>query len=511
MTDQMEGLKDLARGGGIIIFGSIISKAIIFFYRIFIARYFGPGDYGLFSLALALISIIEVIAMLGLTIGIVRYISYYNAKKNEEKLKGTFLSGYKMAIPVSVILSITVFFLSPIIATHVFGKPELSDIIRIMSFAPPFMVAFRLNISVLTGLKRFSNTVYSDQIAQNFPKLILTLAFGLIGLGLIGITWAWLLAVIFSFFVSVYFVKKHFLSKFGREVKAHNMSRELLLFSIPLLFSTFLAYIMLWTDTIMLGIFARSTDVGIYNAALPTAQILSVFPLSLSQVFFAIITGLYAKKNWKEVKRVYSSLTKWIFYFNVPILLIFLFFSGEVLTAIFGSQYTTGLMAMVILSIGFFLRFSVPAANVISMMNHTKKIMYVNTISLAVNVVLNYFLIQQMGFTGAAIATASTMILVNILFVSISYRLMKFVPLTRRLVKIFLAGASAMFILYTATGIFNDKSEIITLAIIIFSYLVLYGIILVMLRSFDEEDVEVIRLLEKKLGFRIPLIRKLAR
>ena len=55
MSDEISSLKKIVRGAGIVFLGLIASKTISYFYRIFIARYFGPEDYGLFSIALSII------------------------------------------------------------------------------------------------------------------------------------------------------------------------------------------------------------------------------------------------------------------------------------------------------------------------------------------------------------------------------------------------------------------------------------------------------------------------
>ena len=77
MNEHSESVKILAKGSGVVVLGMILSKVISYVYRIFIARYFGPEDYGLFSLAIALISFVSVFTFLGMKSGIIGYVSYY--------------------------------------------------------------------------------------------------------------------------------------------------------------------------------------------------------------------------------------------------------------------------------------------------------------------------------------------------------------------------------------------------------------------------------------------------
>ena len=80
-----QSLQKIAKGTGIIFIGTIIGLLLGFIGRIILVRYITQTEYGIYSLALVIISIFVTISTLGLGEGSTRYIAYFRGK-NEEKI-----------------------------------------------------------------------------------------------------------------------------------------------------------------------------------------------------------------------------------------------------------------------------------------------------------------------------------------------------------------------------------------------------------------------------------------
>ena len=75
-----KSLKIFAKTSFIIFFGLVISKISTYFYRVIIARNFGPETYGLFSLAIMVSFWFISISPFGLNEGLFRFIGILNEK-----------------------------------------------------------------------------------------------------------------------------------------------------------------------------------------------------------------------------------------------------------------------------------------------------------------------------------------------------------------------------------------------------------------------------------------------
>ena len=89
-TNLDDSLKLIAKSSLVVFIGLFLSKLFMYFYRIIIARYFGPEVYGLYSLAVMIVSWFVIFSVLGLNSGILRYIPFYRGKKENDKIKFLF-------------------------------------------------------------------------------------------------------------------------------------------------------------------------------------------------------------------------------------------------------------------------------------------------------------------------------------------------------------------------------------------------------------------------------------
>jgi len=146
-----QSLQKIAKGTGIIFIGTIIGMLLGFIGRIIIVRFTTQTEYGIYSLALVIISIFVTISTLGLSEGSTRYIAYFRGKNEEGKVRGVISSSLKIAIIASISLSAISFFASDFISTSIFHAPELSTPLKIFSIAIPFTVLITVFIAIFRG------------------------------------------------------------------------------------------------------------------------------------------------------------------------------------------------------------------------------------------------------------------------------------------------------------------------------------------------------------------------
>ena len=78
-------LKVLAKTSMVVFIGVLLSKVFTYAYRILIARYFGPEEYGLFSLAFMILGFFTALSSLGLIEGVLRYLPIYRGKEQKAR------------------------------------------------------------------------------------------------------------------------------------------------------------------------------------------------------------------------------------------------------------------------------------------------------------------------------------------------------------------------------------------------------------------------------------------
>ena len=141
-----------------------------------------------------------------------------------------------------------------------------------------------------------------------------------------------------------------------------------------------------------------------------------------------------------EFKTVYKSTTKWVFMLNIILFSIFVLFPKEIITILFGTEYSIAAPALVILSMGLFLNYSFILTNYIPTVANRTKLELLNISSGAIlNIILNIILIPKYGIMGAAVATSISFLLTSILYFIEGLWIIKINPLKFNYLKIIIS------------------------------------------------------------------------
>jgi O-antigen/teichoic acid export membrane protein len=196
---------------------------------------------------------------------------------------------------------------------------------------------------------------------------------------------------------------------------------------------------------------------------------------------------------------VYVTITKWIFALTLPLFLILFLFPKIVLGFFFGPQYTSTALPLQILVLGFFFHSACgPNGNTLISMEKQKTVALLTGTGVILNVILNWILIPIFGMAGAAFATASVYILTNILLSAKIYSLTKMHPFTKNYFKPLIISAAIIALIYLLTEMFL-VIQYWMLPILFIIFLLVYGAALFLTKSFDSEDVELMKIIIKKL------------
>ena len=167
-----QSLQKIAKGTGIIFTGTIIGMLLAFIGRVIIVRYTTQTEYGIFSLALVLMSIFAMISTLGLQSGVTRQIAFFRGKNDNKKVKGILNSSIQLALVASIFFSVFLLLLADIISVNAFHSPELSTPLKIFAVAIPFSVFIAIFTSIFQGFDRVEPHVYFPNILRDITFIL---------------------------------------------------------------------------------------------------------------------------------------------------------------------------------------------------------------------------------------------------------------------------------------------------------------------------------------------------
>ena len=299
--------------------------------------------------------------------------------------------------------------------------------------------------------------------------------------------------------LSFYLLQKVF--SITGKVKPIYYNKEMLSYSFPLLLSGVFVVIIVWASTIMLGYLRTASEVGIYNAASPTSALLFIIPTAIISLFLPVITGLYSRNKKMQIKNIYKKVSKWIFIANFPIMLIMFVFSSKIIEILFGAQYAEAGNVLSILSVGCLIySVSYTSSNILSMIRKTKTILFITTIFVVSNIILNYFLIPILGVNGAALASSSSFLISSILFIFFCYKEAGLQPFSKEFFKAFLLGILSMLVVYSIRQLLSPSLTIIITFLLFIMFILIYFVLLFVFKIIDKEDLEIIKLIRNKVA-----------
>jgi len=500
--DLGTGLKLLVKSSLIVFVFLFLSKLLFYIYRLIIARSFGPEVYGLFSLALIILLWFVSLSSLGFDQGLLRFISLYRGKKQNENIRYLSRFTIRILLFLSIFAGFLLFFLSDIIAIQVFHNENLTFFLKVFSFTIPLYIFANLFLAILRAYEKIVWYSFIMNVFQNIIKVSSIIILILVGFSANAVVFSYFLGIFGMFALAFYVLKKSIPGAFKpsslrKDVKIR-LTKNFFSYSWPIMFLGILNSIFYFIDSLTIGFFKNAVEVGLYNAAVPIAALMGFAPELFMQLFFPLITKEFSRKNFHLIKDLSQQVGKWIFILNLPFLIIMFFFPGAIINLLFGEEYLAAATALRILSVGFFfatLSISIPL-NLLSTMGKSK-LLLINLLVVSIfNLVLNIILVPRYGINGAAFST----LLANIIFGSILLiqvrHFSSIIPLRKKAIRIFIVSLiPTLLLLYLKTVIpISFVSLILLGSLFLFSYILLIFIF----GCLDRNDFLIIKSIKDK-------------
>jgi O-antigen/teichoic acid export membrane protein len=477
-------------GGALVFFSGIVSGgALQYLYHIVLARYLGTEALGLFVLGLTIVSIGSAFSRMGLDNGILRFVSIYRGSGDDARVRGTIIQALSFAAVSSLVIGILIFVFSDNIAAIVFKKPDLSSTVRVLSVSIPFFTLMTLALTVCQAFYIAKYTTLVQSLLMPGINIIIVLVLFNLGMRVEGAVIGYFSACFIAFIIAFYFMNRVSSILTGMTITVYE-PRKLLMYSFPLLGVTFLDYIVVWTDTLMVGFFRTSSEVGLYSAAVKTSMLLVFILVSFNFIFAPVISDLHNRKEMRDLEIMFKTITRWSFTCAFPLFLMMVIW-GDAIMGLFGSEFILAVTPLVILSIGQLINLSTGSVGTMLIMTGRTVLPLINSIvAFILNVIFNYVLIPKYGIVGAAYATSISLTIFNLLRLIEVVILFRMHPYSLSYIKPIIAGISSVGIV----SVLTTKTYIhgfLGVGIGVFAIIVLYAIVLLIL-GFEKGDKELI-------------------
>ena len=457
----------------------VVSRVLQFAVMLYAARLLSQQNFGKFSFALSLSFMAVILADLGINTLLIREIS-----RNKSLVSKYFINAFS----IKIVLSIITFFII-VAVLNALNYPEITRQIVYI-------------IWLFTILSTFTELFYS--IFRAFEQMFYDAFLKILRMSILAVTGIYVLfkgygVVIFSYtfiFTEIIVITIASLIALKKFIKLDividpvfikSTLKKALPFGLAFIFGGIYFFI----GSIMLSKMKGDVEVAIFSAAYNIALALIFIPTVYINAIYPVLSRYY-KESKSGLRLLYERSFKYLYIAGVPISLGIFMLSDEIIGFLYGTRYSTSSIALRIISLYLFLKFiNFLLGVVLSSIDKQNKRMLGQGITAGISILLNLLLIPLIGFVGAALSTLITEIflfMIYYLFVSKSWYYYNFLGILPK--PIIAAIAMSLFIGFTS----------LNLIITIVASAAIYLAVLMVLRTLDKKDYEIIGKIFKNEG-----------
>ena len=476
--DKMNTIQTIAKNTGVLAISQVITSILGFFLLIYIARYLGEVGFGKYSFALSFTTLFTIVANLGMNNYIIREIA-----RNKE-LTNEYLTNVSL---IKLLLSFIAFGFIVLTINLMDYPQDTTYAVYLFGFytiLTSFALTFRSIFQAYERMEYDAALMVIEKIIL-FP-LVLFVLFS--GYGLIELAYVF----IFTGIVAVTLSFSIVLIKIAKPKPTIDLSlwKTLIIGSIPFALNALFGVLFFQIDTVMLSVFKGDAAVGIYNAAYVPLLALGVIPSVFIAAIYPVMSRYFVSS--KDSLETFTSLSsKYMAIFSFPVAMGCFVLADRIIALFYADQFSASIIAFQILAFFIPLRW---VSSITGMLLTSINRQSIRTVSVGLsalfNIVLNAALIPYLSYIGASIATVLSEVLLYFVIIYFINKHYKKLELHKHFIKPLVASLMmGGFLFY-----FKDAN----LFLLILLAVLVYFVILLLLRTFTQEDKDIFKQVIKR-------------
>jgi len=483
----------IARKSTLIISTNLIEAALAYVALFFIARFMGPGDYGIIGFAIGFVGLFALLSNLG-------YDQAHIKRVSEKKDFGTCIATFIVTkIGLVTLMSFTTIG-AIFIWKFVLGRGFESNIHE----TAIFIILGYFILEKLSSIFQVTYTAETKIAKAHIPIFISTLTrtgaiifVAMMGFGPIELAFAYVFGHIFLFITSLLLFRKYPIKKPSKEY-FKDYSR----FAMPLIIVSASAAVMTNIDKVLIQLFWSSEEVGYYFASFRICGFIVVAGASIGQILFPMISDYHSKRNVRKIKNILFSSERYISMITFPMVIgLVALAEPSVHILLSGSFYPAIAVFRILPFFALLNALIIPYNSQILGMNKPKLARNRILIMLLLNVILNIILIPKdiqilgvrlfgLGAAGAATATVISYLFGLSYYILTARKLINIKFNLRILLHLFAASIMGI-IIYWINDIINIGRWYELFILGLMGLLIYFGI-LILLKEFRKQDFNFI-------------------
>ena len=410
----------------IISYASIVFSVVTgLLYTPWLIRELGSSDYAIYTICVSLMTYFTV--DFGIGAAITRFIAKYRASNEEHKINGLLGIALRLYLVIDIIamVALTIMYF---LLEHIYGGLTTAELqrMRVVFLITGMMTACCIPVMPLNGVFVAFGRVYE---VKKFDLMQKALTVGLICLSLLTGRGLYVVVLInAAVTVVINGIKLVTIHKQERvipklQTKDRQITKSLLTFSAWVAIAMIADKFFFSFQPTLLGIFSDSTAISVFAVATSIEGYILLFADGLNGIFLPRVTNMVVKRNDpREITDLMIRVGR------VQMLIVSLFIIGiitqgkDFIPLWFGTEYAESYYAAVIVLLPCFIHLTQSiATETLYATNQVRYRALSYTLSSTVNVILTALLAPRLGAMGAAIGIACGFVVGHELILNLVY------------------------------------------------------------------------------------------
>uniref|UniRef100_B8HTN5 Polysaccharide biosynthesis protein n=1 Tax=Cyanothece sp. (strain PCC 7425 / ATCC 29141) TaxID=395961 RepID=B8HTN5_CYAP4 len=393
----------------------ITSTGLALLVNLLLARILDGTEFGTYVYAIAWVNFLSIPASLGLDKFLIREVAICQSNSEWGRMRGLLYWSNRVVALVSVSVTLVALAIVLLVLKDLPSTTVISLAIALVSL--PLMSLRTLRLAAMQGLHKVILGLTPDKLLAPFLLITFSLVWYLWQRQQVNtpaILVFNLVSTVITYLIGVKLLQ-HNLPASVRMTQPEYNSQAWIKSIPPLMFLAGVSAINSQIGVIMVGNLSGAKAAGIYSITWQLSQLILLILTSANSIMAPMIASLYAQNKLEELQHLVSKSVR------VTTLVALLISAGLMtfsswLLLMFGRDFIQGQLSLIILCIGQIVNTAMGSVGfLLTMTGHERQTAIAMGLGAAFNVMLNLLLIPRWGVNGAAIATASGIIIWNVL------------------------------------------------------------------------------------------------
>ena len=383
---------------------------------LFTTRILGASAYGAYTLALTVTGIVNVISVLGLSPGVLPFLSKARKRGDDRAIAAVIRAALGLVLAASLVCLAGVILAAPWLASAVFQKPAVGTFLKALSALVILGALLSMVLTLIQGFMAVKERAWIERVAA---VGVTTTGMGLtwfFGWGIPGVVASALTGPAVGLFLAFGLLRRKAPNALSPGFRSDPLpTGKLFGYSWPLMGTTMLSFLLLWTDLLLMGVFRESSEVGIYGVCTRIAPAILLVHESVGPVFAPMLSDLFTEGKWDGIRHLYRLTARWSMWPGL-VMAWGLVLWGKQILGIFGPEFAAGAAVLAVLAAAKGVSVATGMCGKVLGITGKARLHLVNMILLVGgNLALNLVWIPRYGGLGAACATCVSLFAVNAL------------------------------------------------------------------------------------------------